>query len=200
MNTTDNDNILMMFEEINQKLDKTHLQIEKIGKEQSKEIIEINNDELIDEIRQVKTFIEVSTNEQSERLNEMETIIRKEKKRFDFSPTSINTMLIVLGFMVIILGLTLWVTSLKVEKEMYSDNDLKYRYFLMIGHATQEEMATLDTIFYFHRNNKKIKELRKQVETFEYNVKQRVKIIEQEERLKRERKILENNIVNKANG
>jgi uncharacterized membrane protein len=200
MNTTDNDNILMMFEEINQKLDKTHLQIEKIGKEQSKEIIEINNDELIDEIRQVKTFIEVSTNEQSERLNEMETIIRKEKKRFDFSPTSINTMLIVLGFMVIILGLTLWVTSLKVEKEMYSDNDLKYRYFLMIGHATQEEMATLDTIFYFHRNNKKIKELRKQVETFEYNVKQRAKIIEQEERLKRERKILENNIVNKANG
>ncbi len=29
MATTDNENILMMFEEINQKLDKTHLQIEK---------------------------------------------------------------------------------------------------------------------------------------------------------------------------
>ena len=167
MTTTENENILMMFEEINQKLDKTNLLIEKIGKEQSKEIIEINNDELIDEIRQVNTFIEVLNNEQSDRLSKLETVLRKEKRRIDFSPTSINTMLIVLGFMVIILGLTLWVTSLKVEKEMYSDNDLKYRYFLMIGHATQEEMATLDTIFYFHRNNKKIKELRKQVETFD---------------------------------
>ena len=200
MATTENENILMMFEEINQKLDKTNLHIEKIGKQPSNETIEIDNDELINEIKQVKTVIEVLNNEQSDRLSKLETVLRKEKRRIDFSPTSINTMLIVLGFMAIILGLTLWVTSLKAEKEMYSDNDLKYRYFLMIGHATQEEMATLDTIFYFHRNNKKIKELRKQVETFEYNVKQRAKIIEQEERLKRERKILENNIVNKANG
>ena len=186
MATTDNDNILMMFEEINQKLDKTNLQIEKIGKEQSKGIIEINNDELIDEIRQVKTFIEGSNNKQSELLNEMEIIIRNEKRRIDFSPTSINTMLIVLGFMAIILGLTLWGTSLKAEKELYSDNDLKYRYIQMIGHATKEEMATMDTIFYFHRNNRKIKELRKQVEIFEENVKQRARILEQEEMLKRE--------------
>jgi uncharacterized membrane protein len=197
MATTDNENILMMFEEINQKLDKTHLQIEKIGKQPSNETIEIDNDELIDEIRQVKTFIEVLNNEQSDRLSKLETVLRKEKRRIDFSPTSINTMLIVLGFMAIILGLTLWVTSLKAEKEMYSDNDLKYRYFLMIGHATQEEMATLDTIFHFHRNNKKIKELRKQVEIFEKNVKQRARIIEQEERLKREREELNMKIEHK---
>ena len=197
MATTDNENILMMFEEINQKLDKTHLQIEKIGKQPSNETIEIDNDELIDEIRQVKTFIEVLNNEQSDRLSKLETVLRKEKRRIDFSPTSINTMLIVLGFMAIILGLTLWVTSLKVEKEMYSDNDLKYRYFLMIGHATQEEMATMDTIFYFHRNNRKIKELRKQVEIFEKNVKQRARIIEQEERLKREREELNMKIEHK---
>ena len=196
MATTDNENILMMFEEINQKLDKTHLQIEKIGKQPSNETIEIDNDELIDEIRQVKTFIEVLNNEQSDRLSKLETVLRKEKRRIDFSPTSINTMLIVLGFMVIILGLTLWVTSLKVEKEMYSDNDLKYRYFQMIGHATQEDMSTMDT-FYFHRNNKKIKELRKQVEIFEYNIKQRARIIEQEERLKREREELNMKIEHK---
>ena len=141
--------------------------MKKLENNPSNETIEIDNDELINEIKQVKTVIEVLNNEQSDRLSKLETVLRKEKRRIDFSPTSINTMLIVLGFMVIILGLTLWVTSLKVEKEMYSDNDLKYRYFQMIGHATQEEMATLDTIFYFHRNNKKIKELRKQVETFD---------------------------------
>ena len=107
MATTDNENILMMFEEINQKLDKTHLQIEKIWKQPSNETIEIDNDELIDEIRQMKTFLELLNNEHSERLSEIEAIVRKEKRRFDFSPTSINTMLIVLGFMAIILGLTL---------------------------------------------------------------------------------------------
>jgi hypothetical protein len=191
MATTDNENILMMFEEINQKLDKTHLQIEKIGKQPSKEIIEINNDELIAEIRQVKTVIGVLNNEQFDRLSKLETVLRKEKRRIDFSPTSINTMLIVLGFMVIILGLTLWVSLLKSENEMYSDNDLKYRYIQMIGHATKEEMATMDTIFYFHRNNKKIKELRKQVEIFEDNIKQRARVIEQEERLKRKKEALD---------
>lgn len=195
MATTDNENILMMFEEINQKLDKTNMQIEKIGKEPSNETIELDNDELIDEIRQVKTFIEVLNNEQSERLSELEAVVRKEKRRFDFSPTSINTMLIVLGFMAIILALTLWVSSLKAENEMYSDNDLKYRYIQMIGHATQEEMATMDTIFYFHRNNRKIKELRKQIEIFEENVKQRARIIEQEERLKRERSEIETKLI-----
>lgn len=78
MATTDNENILMMFEEINQKLDKTHSQIEKIGKQPSNETIEIDNDELIDEIRQVKTFIEVLNNEQSDRLSKLETVLRKE--------------------------------------------------------------------------------------------------------------------------
>ena len=194
MNTTDNDNILMMFEEINQKLDKTHLQIEKIGKQPSTETIEIANNELIAEIRQVKTIIEGLNNEHLERLSELDAVLRKEKRRIDFSPTSINTMLIVLGFMAIILGLTLWGTSLKAEKELYSDNDLKYRYIQMIGHATKEEMATMDTIFYFHRNNRKIKELRKQVEIFEENVKQRARIIEQEERLKREKYEIETQI------
>ncbi|MDD4759576.1 MAG: hypothetical protein PHU66_02025 [Bacteroidaceae bacterium] len=191
MTTATNENILMMFEEINQKLDRTQLQIENIGKQPAKETIEIDNDELIGEIRQVKTFIEVSNKAQSERLSMLETVIRKEKRQFDFSPTSINTMLIVLGFMSIILGLTLWATSLKAEKEMCSDNDLKYRYFQMLGHATQEELATMDTIFYFHRNQQKIKELRKQVEVFEVNVKQRAKLIEQEERLKKEKEALE---------
>lgn len=194
MTTTDNENILMMFEEINQKLDETNIQIEKIGKQPLNETIEIDNNELIAEIRQVKTFIEVLNSEQSEKLSELEAVVRKEKRRFDFSPTSINTMLIVLGFMAIIIGLTLWVSSLKAENEMYSVNDLKYRYIQMIGHATQEEMATMDTIFYFHRNHRKIKELRKQVEVFEENVKQRARILEQEERLKRKKEKLDDKI------
>ena len=176
MATTDNENILMMFEEINQKLDKTHLQIEKIGKQPSKEIIEINNDELIAEIRQVKTVIGVLNNEQFDRLSKLETVLRKEKRRIDFSPTSINTMLIVLGFMVIILGLTLWATSLKAEKELYSDNDLKYRYIQMHREITPAGVIYLDSIFENRRDSVRI--IRKQVELYEKAVIEKAKKLE----------------------
>ena len=74
-----------------------------------------------------------------------------------------------------------------------------FRSIQMAGNATADDLATMDTLFYFNRNSKKIREPRKQVEVFEENVKQRAKIIEQEERLKREREILENNIVNRTN-
>jgi hypothetical protein len=42
-----------------------------------------------------------------------------------------------------------------------------------------------------------VKIIRKQVEVFEENVKQRAKLIEQEERLKREKNKIENNITKK---
>ena len=61
----------------------------------------------------------------------------------------------------------------------------------MTGNATADDLATMDTLFYFNRDSRKIRELRKQVEVFEENVKQRAKIIEQEERLKREKDALE---------
>ena len=44
MTTTSNENILMMFEEINQKLDKANRQIEKIG--QSQPEVSDNNENL----------------------------------------------------------------------------------------------------------------------------------------------------------
>lgn len=64
----------------------------------------------------------------------------------------------------------------------------------MMGHATDEELATLDIIFYFSRNTKNIKSLRKQVETFEKNVEERARIIEREEKLKREKERIEDQL------
>ena len=61
----------------------------------------------------------------------------------------------------------------------------------MQGKADSEDFAILDSVFYFDRNSKKIKELHKQVEVFEENVKQRAKIIEQEEKLKKEKEGIE---------
>lgn len=64
--------------------------------------------------------------------------------------------------------------------------------------TTANDLTTLDSLFCFNRDNKKINALRKQVEAFEKNVKQRAKILEQEERLRREKMNLDIEIILKS--
>lgn len=190
MTTTANDNILMMFEEINQKLDDNARQLERIEK---KEPEKSDND-----FSEFTTVFDNFQHNQSEKLAVIESLIRKEKRIIEFTPTSTFGMASFFSLSAITLALAIWVNSLKDQISTLSDNDLKYRYIQMTGNATADDLATMDTLFYFNRNSRKIRELRKQVEVFEENVKQRAKLIEQEERLKREREILENNIVNRT--
>lgn len=190
MATTDNDNILMMFEEINQKLDRTNQQIEKVGQKQPESTSSIDS-RTSEKLAKILTMSEIINDNQSEMLNKVEKIVRKERKKIDLSPNSMNALLIWLFLSLVILGFVQWNTSLNTQLRLYFDNDLKYRYIQMIGHATDEELATLDTIFYFNRNSKNIKSLRKQVETFEKNVEERAKIIEREEQLKIKKEDLE---------
>ena len=187
MATTDNDNILMMFEEINQKLDKASRQIEKIG--QSQPEVSDNNENL-----ELKSAIENLYDSQSQRLHAIENTIRSEKRKIEFTPTSSFGMAFFFSLMAIILVMAIWNNSLRNQNATLSDNDLKFRYIQMIGHATDEELSAIDTVFYFNRNSKGIKTLRKQVETFEKNVEERAKIIEREERLKREKEKIESQL------
>ena len=53
------------------------------------------------------------------------------------------------------------------------DNDLKYCYIKMKGEATPERIAELEETFELNRNNGKIRRMKKDVETFEYVVKQK---------------------------
>lgn len=53
------------------------------------------------------------------------------------------------------------------------DNDLKYRYIKMKGEATPERIAELEEIFELHRDNAKIRRMKKDVEAFEKVVKQK---------------------------
>ena len=184
MTTTANDNILMMFEEINQKLDDNARQLERIGQKES----EKNNN---NDFSEITTVLETFQHNQSEKLAEIESLIRKEKRKIEFTPTSTFGMAFFFSLMAIILALSVWINSLKNQINTLSDNDLKYRYIQMTGNATTDDLATMDTLFHFNRNSKKIRELRKQVEVFEENVKQRARLIEQEERLKREKNALE---------
>ena len=191
MTTTSNENILMMFEEINQKLDDNARQLERIGQKEPEE-----NDD--NDFSEFTTVFDNFQHNQSEKLAVIESLIRKEKRKIEFTPTSTFGMASFFSLSAITLALAIWVNSLKDQISTLSDNDLKYRYIQMTGNATADDLATMDTLFYFNRNSRKIRELRKQVEVFEENVKQRAKLIEQEERLKREREILENNIVNRT--
>ena len=47
------------------------------------------------------------------------------------------------------------------------DNDLKYRYIKMKGEATSKRIAELEEIFELNRDNAKIRQMKKDVETFE---------------------------------
>ena len=187
MTTTDNDNILMMFEEINQKLDRTNQQIEKIGQKQPEET---DNEQ----ISELKSTMERVYESQSEKLHAIENAIRTEKRKIEFTPTSTFGMAFFFSMMFMLLAMTVWNNSLRNQNATLSDNDLKFRYIQMIGHATDEELSAIDTVFYFNRNSKGIKTLRKQVETFEKNVEERAKIMEREERLKREKEKIESQL------
>ena len=184
MTTTNNENILMMFEEINQKLDRTNQQIEKIGQKQPEET---GNEQILE----LKTVMEDFHESQSEKLHAIENAIRTEKRKIEFTPTSTFGMAFFFSMMFMLLAMTVWNNSLRNQNATLSDNDLKFRYIQMIGHATDEELSAIDTVFYFNRNSKGIKTLRKQVEIFEKNVEERARIIEREERLKRERDVLD---------
>lgn len=53
------------------------------------------------------------------------------------------------------------------------DNDLKYRYIKMKGDATPQRIAELEKIFELNRDNARIRRMKKDVEEYEYIVKQK---------------------------
>ena len=187
MTTTNNENILMMFEEINQKLDRANRQIEKIGQYQPE--LSDNNENL-----ELKSAIENLYDSQSQRLHAIENAIHTKKRKIEFTPTSTFGMAFLFSLMFLLLAMAVWNNSLRNQNATFSDNDLKFRYIQMKGNASAKDFNELDSVFHFNRNSRKIKSLRTQVEAFEENVKQRARILEQEERLKREKERIENRL------
>jgi hypothetical protein len=59
-----------------------------------------------------------------------------------------------------------------------SDNDLKYRYIKIHGGIDQENLANLEDIFHYNRDEKLVKEIRRQVRDFERKVKERAEEME----------------------
>lgn len=74
------------------------------------------------------------------------------------------------------------------------DNDLKYRYLKMKGEATPDRIAELEEIFELHRDNAKIREMKKDVEEYERTVKRKVQLEEQARLKERETDRLNENV------
>jgi hypothetical protein len=133
-------------------------------------------------------------NELSYKLDETIKEIRKPVKteyHHIFSIASGKVFFGVIAISIVLLISLFVIYHQRKEIITYRDNDLKYRYIRVQGKVISEDFSIFDSLFYFNRDGKKIKELRKYVEAFEENVKQRARIIEQEERLKAEKERLE---------
>ena len=59
------------------------------------------------------------------------------------------------------------------------DNDLKYRYIKMKGEATSDRIAELEEIFELHRDNAKIREMKRDVKEYEQTIRRKVQLEEQ---------------------
>ena len=80
---------------------------------------------------------------------------------------------------VLILGLFTWIIILEKPNQNRIDNDRKYRYIKMKGDASAEQIATLEDIFEFNRNNEAIEQMREDVETYEEAVRRQAALAEQ---------------------
>lgn len=63
------------------------------------------------------------------------------------------------------------------------DNDLKYRYLKMKGEATPDRIAELEELFELHRDNAKIREMKRDIEEYERTIRKKI-ILEEQARLK----------------
>ena len=73
------------------------------------------------------------------------------------------------------------------------DNDLKYRYLKMKGEATPDRITKLEEIFELHRDNAKIREMKRDIEEYEQTVQRKVQLEEQARRKEREAERLNEN-------
>jgi hypothetical protein len=63
------------------------------------------------------------------------------------------------------------------------DNDLKYRYIKMKGEASPDRIAELEEIFELHRDNGKIRQMKKDVGEYEQTIRQKI-VLEEQARMK----------------
>lgn len=95
---------------------------------------------------------------------------------------SIESPLIFWGFcgmfaMIVVLAVALYFAKQPDYNRI--DNDLKYRYIKMKGEISPDRISELENIFELNRDNNKIRQMRKDVESYEEAVRRRAALAEQ---------------------
>lgn len=93
------------------------------------------------------------------------------------------TMIGMMSAIVLLCTLLYWTAQPNYDR---IDNDLKYRYIKMKGEALPDRIAELEEIFELHRDNAKIREMKKDVEEYERTIRRKVQLEEQARRKERE--------------
>ena len=169
--------------------------------EQTK-VLNSNFSAISESVRDVKTIIN-RTQSSGEVLNSLAEIKAKQQEQYDkvkvmFRDTneniesgianakhlriSIDEPHILITFVIMSVAIAVLSVALHLAKRPdYDriDNDLKYRYIKMKGDASAEQIATLEDIFELNRDDKKIEQMREDVETYEEAVRKQAALAEQ---------------------
>ena len=93
------------------------------------------------------------------------------------------TMIGMMSTIVLLCTMLYWTAKPNYDR---IDNDLKYRYIKMKGEATPDRIAELEELFELHRDNAKIREMKRDVEEYERTIQRKVQLEEQARRKERE--------------
>ena len=86
------------------------------------------------------------------------------------------TMIGMMSAIVLLCTMLYWTAKPNYDR---IDNDLKYRYIKMKGEATSDRIAELEEIFELHRDNAKIREMKRDVKEYEQTIRRKVQLEEQ---------------------
>ena len=86
------------------------------------------------------------------------------------------TMIGMMSAIVLLCTMLYWTANPNYDR---IDNDLKYRYIKMKGEAQPDRIAELEEIFELHRDNAKIRQIKRDVEEYERNIQRKIQLEEQ---------------------
>ena len=86
------------------------------------------------------------------------------------------TMIGMMSAIVLLCTMLYWTVKPNYDR---IDNDLKYRYIKMKGEALPDRIAELEEIFELHRDNAKIREMKRDVKEYEQTIRRKVQLEEQ---------------------
>jgi hypothetical protein len=134
-----------------------------------------------DSLRKIFTELKAIITPIDEKFNILKSpqnmVIRKEHVLIvDFRNSKAAITIITMGLLILLsIGGNIWQLN---RNSQFKDNDLKYRYIKSINGINAENLNKLERIFHYQRDNKKIRDIRGNVEDYENRIKDNAEKIE----------------------